>query len=325
MLTAPVLGRGDELAAILDCWDALPTRPPTWTGPRVAVIQGEAGLGKTTLVGSVINALNSQPHRVLNGHCRLHSPAPYDWLATILCAHPQAALSVPDDARAWLSQDPDVPADRYTPAALLRLAERAVRELVDRGPALVIAEDLHALDPASLSLLTELVSGPALPALLLVTTRPASESVAPDLAARTLARLSSAPDSLRLGLKPLATGDIRALLTAAYRQSIDERLAESVRQRIGGNPYHLGELLASGPVDPVRLVEAPSLTVRETQVLACLAEGWSNKQVARALGISIRTVAVHVSNLLRKTGSASRTEAALWAVSHRRLAPSRVG
>jgi DNA-binding NarL/FixJ family response regulator len=49
-------------------------------------------------------------------------------------------------------------------------------------------------------------------------------------------------------------------------------------------------------------------------VLGCLAEGMSNKQIARALGISVRTVTVHVSNLLRKTGAASRTEAALWAL-----------
>ncbi|MFF5073803.1 response regulator transcription factor [Micromonospora olivasterospora] len=49
----------------------------------------------------------------------------------------------------------------------------------------------------------------------------------------------------------------------------------------------------------------------------------SNKQAARALGISVRTVTVHVSNLLRKTGSASRTEAALWAVRHR--LPARQG
>ena len=58
------------------------------------------------------------------------------------------------------------------------------------------------------------------------------------------------------------------------------------------------------------------LTAREIEVLGCLAAGMSNQQVARSLGISIRTVAVHVSNLLRKTGAASRTEAALWAVRH---------
>ena len=61
------------------------------------------------------------------------------------------------------------------------------------------------------------------------------------------------------------------------------------------------------------------LTAREIEVLDCLAAGMSNKQVARRLDISIRTVTVHVSNLLRKTRSASRTEAALWAVRHRRL------
>ena len=58
------------------------------------------------------------------------------------------------------------------------------------------------------------------------------------------------------------------------------------------------------------------LTAREREVLACLASGMSNRQVARSLGISVRTVGVHVSNLLRKTGTGSRTEAALWAVQH---------
>jgi DNA-binding NarL/FixJ family response regulator len=58
------------------------------------------------------------------------------------------------------------------------------------------------------------------------------------------------------------------------------------------------------------------LTAREQEVIRCLAGGMTNQQVARTLGISIRTVTVHVSNLLRKTGSASRTEAALWALRH---------
>ena len=48
-------------------------------------------------------------------------------------------------------------------------------------------------------------------------------------------------------------------------------------------------------------------------IVRLLEEGLSNKQIAQALGISVRTVTVHVSNLLRKTGAASRTEAALRA------------
>ena len=112
-------------------------------------------------------------------------------------------------------------------------------------------------------------------------------------------------------------------------------VADAVWERTGGNPYWISELLASaGADDPSALVRAPlpdhlgclgrvvarpdppeaDLTARETEVLGCLAAGMSNKQIARSLGISIRTVTVHVSNLLRKTRSASRTEAALWAV-----------
>jgi len=93
-------------------------------------------------------------------------------------------------------------------------------------------------------------------------------------------------------------------------------IAEAVWRRTDGNPYRLTELLAvEGADGPQSLVEPPTdLTAREREVLGCLAEGMSNKQIARALGISVRTVTVHVSNLLRKTGAASRTEAALWAL-----------
>ena len=54
------------------------------------------------------------------------------------------------------------------------------------------------------------------------------------------------------------------------------------------------------------------LTSRERNVLELIAAGRSNRQIAAALGIAERTVAVHVSRILTKTGSASRTEAARW-------------
>jgi DNA-binding CsgD family transcriptional regulator/tetratricopeptide (TPR) repeat protein len=57
------------------------------------------------------------------------------------------------------------------------------------------------------------------------------------------------------------------------------------------------------------------LTARELEVLALVAEGRSNRQVADALFISAKTASVHVSNILAKLGVASRVEAA--AVAHR--------
>ncbi len=57
------------------------------------------------------------------------------------------------------------------------------------------------------------------------------------------------------------------------------------------------------------------LTARELDVLALVAEGCTNRQIADALFISAKTASVHVSNILGKLGVASRTEAA--AVAHR--------
>lgn len=58
------------------------------------------------------------------------------------------------------------------------------------------------------------------------------------------------------------------------------------------------------------------LSAREREVLALVAKGMANKQVARALGISERTVKVHLGNVFRHIGVADRTSAALWARDH---------
>jgi DNA-binding NarL/FixJ family response regulator len=58
------------------------------------------------------------------------------------------------------------------------------------------------------------------------------------------------------------------------------------------------------------------LTSREIDVLKCLAEGLSNREIAFKLSISTRTVTTHVRNILDKLGLANRTQAALYAVEH---------
>ena len=56
------------------------------------------------------------------------------------------------------------------------------------------------------------------------------------------------------------------------------------------------------------------LTVRETEVLQWLAEGLSNKEIARRLSVSPRTVNFHLDNIYSKLNVNSRTEAAIYAL-----------
>lgn len=72
-----------------------------------------------------------------------------------------------------------------------------------------------------------------------------------------------------------------------------------------------------------RLVEArreetdSSLTQREVEVLALIAQGLKNRDIAEKLFISPRTVKVHVSNLFRKLGLSDRVQATRYAIRHR--------
>ncbi|SNR90576.1 response regulator [Actinacidiphila glaucinigra] len=59
-----------------------------------------------------------------------------------------------------------------------------------------------------------------------------------------------------------------------------------------------------------------TLTEREREVLSLIAEGRSNREIARALVLSEKTVKTHVSNILMKLDLSDRTQAALWAVRH---------
>jgi DNA-binding NarL/FixJ family response regulator len=65
-------------------------------------------------------------------------------------------------------------------------------------------------------------------------------------------------------------------------------------------------------------VAAPGgdLSDREREVLALVAQGLANKQIASRLGIAERTVKVHLGSVFRRLGVADRTSAALWAREH---------
>ncbi|MFJ8002670.1 response regulator [Streptomyces sp. NPDC096310] len=104
-----------------------------------------------------------------------------------------------------------------------------------------------------------------------------------------------------------------------YKDIDPEALAGAIRSVHAGHvllqPEVAGALLAQDEPGTGQ-GRGTSLTEREREVLTLIADGRSNREIARALVLSEKTVKTHVSNILMKLDLSDRTQAALWAVRH---------
>jgi DNA-binding NarL/FixJ family response regulator len=98
-------------------------------------------------------------------------------------------------------------------------------------------------------------------------------------------------------LKDCSPHDLLAAIHAAAAgfTPLDPRVAGALVQRAANSPA------------------STTLSERERQVLRLTAQGLANKQIGRSLGITERTVKVHLGSVFRRIGVADRTSAALWA------------
>src|SRR5512135_1094727 len=125
--------------------------------------------------------------------------------------------------------------------------------------------------------------------------------------------------------------DLGAALRAGARGYLlkdiePEELVPALQSALAGNDVVARELVGSlarlvggkGAPPPAARRPAPfaDLTPREREILECIADGMSNKMIARALEITDGTVKLHVKAILRKLGMRSRVEAAVAAVEH---------
>jgi DNA-binding NarL/FixJ family response regulator len=126
-----------------------------------------------------------------------------------------------------------------------------------------------------------------------------------------LAGEDQAIDALRQGLRAvLPRNSDPAGIVAAARAALHGLavVAPAVLDSLLGDLPPEDDKPAGGPrvgAEP----EVPSLTPRELEVLAALADGASNKLIARRLGISFHTAKFHVAAVLEKLDADSRTEA----------------
>lgn len=105
-----------------------------------------------------------------------------------------------------------------------------------------------------------------------------------------------------------------------YKDVDPDALAGAIRSVYAGHvllqPEVAGALLAQEDSGS-GTGRGSTLTEREREVLGLIADGRSNREIARALVLSEKTVKTHVSNILMKLDLSDRTQAALWAVRRR--------
>jgi len=125
-------------------------------------------------------------------------------------------------------------------------------------------------------------------------------------------------------------------LTEALRQgalgylvkNIDvDVLVSAVRRTAAGEPF-IGDNMTAKLIDqfrhpgppasplPAAAGDADIFTPREREIISCLVQGESNKEIARELDITESTVKIHVQNILKKLNLSSRVQIAVYAVEH---------
>ncbi|MFC4911825.1 ATP-binding protein [Actinomadura gamaensis] len=244
-VVSPLLvGRDEEMARLV----AAVRRPPA-----VAVVTGEAGIGKTRLVAEMAARPELAGRRILAGTCRrIREPFPLGPIVEALRdtgpALAEAGLSrVAGALRPLLPELEDVLPPAPQPLGD-RLAERhrIFRGLAEvcaaLGPAVLVVEDAHWADGQTLEFLDYLLSAPP-PALSVVVTY-RGEDAGPDLRLVS-ARPAAEVTRERIELAPLDVARTRELAQAILEADrITDELAAYLCERGSGVPLAVQELLA---------------------------------------------------------------------------------
>jgi len=166
--------------------------------------------------------------------------------------------------------------------------------MIEGVPADVLLLDLAMPQPSGMDVLRAIANRPGVPPTIVLTAAVTSDQVL---------------EALRAGARGII-----------LKESATELLLKCIRVVIDGE-YWIGQDSVSDLVRYMRGLEAPAardfaLTPRERQVVAAVASGATNKEIAREMGISEATVKHHLTSVFDKTGVSTRLELALFAAAH---------
>jgi DNA-binding CsgD family transcriptional regulator len=250
----PLLGRARELGAVDRALDRLAAGGPAWLWAR-----GEPGIGKTRLLDELAARARERGHLVLSGRgAEFERDIPFGLWVDALDDHvdalgPDRVARLVGDRVAELSRVlPAVPAPAGAPAPTLHderyRAHRAVRALLDalaRGrPLVLVLDDVHWGDPASLELVAHVLRRPPRGAVLLALAF--REGQVPTALLAALEAAEREGGAVELAPGPLTAEEAETLLGDAVAEA--ER-GEAYRLS-GGNPFYLEQLARAGGTLP---------------------------------------------------------------------------
>ena len=210
---------------------------------RLVLIQGEAGVGKTTLAEDLMQEARQHDFMVLAGDCYdLTTTPPYDpWREAFRGYRPDGDMPA---GPGWIG-NPDGLAQIGSQAAIFENVGYLVERIAGTQPLVIVLEDLHWSDPASLDLLRYLGRSTQNVPLLLVATYRDNEIDRDHRLFRLLPLLVREARAVRIELKPLDAAALAELLNVTYGLSPGDqvRLVRRLSDHAEGNPLFTHEIL----------------------------------------------------------------------------------
>jgi DNA-binding CsgD family transcriptional regulator/tetratricopeptide (TPR) repeat protein len=257
------VGRAEELARLDGALAG--------AAPRVLLLGGEAGVGKTRLLGEFTVRAQAAGARVLAGSCvhvgegaLAYAPVSQALRQLVRELDPATLEQVVGPGRAELARlAPDLGPAEATPAAgelaRVRLFERllgVLERLAAERPLVLAVEDLHWADRSTLDLVGFVVANLAEAAVVLVATYRSDELGRRHPLRPVLAELDRHPTVERLELGRLDRAELEGLLAGILGTAPPPQLLTGVLDRSDGNPFFAEELLAAGSGDGQRGLSA---------------------------------------------------------------------
>jgi ATP/maltotriose-dependent transcriptional regulator MalT len=268
-LAGRFVGRADELGTLELVLDALERG-----GPGAIELEGEPGIGKTRLLSELAESAEARGHIVLSGSAsELEHDLPF---SVFLDGLDEYVAGLEPDRLAALDEQVQVELANVFPSlsaigrgrAVATQQERyrthrAVRALLEllaeSRPLVLVLDDLHWADPASVELLGSLMHRPPVSPVLLASAFRSRQ--VPERLTAALERAERAGDLVRIELGALTSAEAQELLG----EMVDSAEAALLYRESGGNPFYLQQLARSpahgDPAGPAPEAASPSIGV----------------------------------------------------------------